>query len=200
VKGKRIINRVFVAAFSTQALTTEAQYTLLLLTPVILTARGWGSGTVGLALSGLTVGMIVFGPLGGRTGDRRGRRYGVLLGVTLATVAIAVLLIAGSGVEPVVLVLALTAYGVGLGSAIPNVMTAALDSVDEARSGSAAGVLSMSRYVGSITASVAFSALVATDAGGTRTVLSISVAAMAASMVTAAALPGRSTAGRQLRG
>ena len=139
VGDNRIINRVFVAAFSTQALTTEAQYTLLLLTPVILTARGWGSGAVGLALSGLTAGMIVFGPLGGRAGDRHGRRDVVLLGVALATVAVAVLLIAGSGVEPVVIVLALTAYGIGLGSVVPNLMTSALDSVDEVRSGSAAG-------------------------------------------------------------
>jgi MFS family permease len=197
VNDNRIINRVFVAAFSTQALTTEAQYTLLLLTPVILTAQGWGSGAIGLALSGLTVGMIVFGPLGGRAGDRHGRRVVVLLGVALAAVATTVLLIAGSAVEPVVLVLALTAYGIGLGGAIPNVMTAALDSVDEVRSGSAAGVLSMSRYVGSITASLAFSALVATDASGSRSVLTFSVAAMTTALLVATVLPGPSGSGHR---
>lgn len=184
-----ILNRVFVASFSAQAFSTQAQYTLLLLTPIILTARGWNSGSVGLVLSALTVGMIVFGPPGGRSGDRRGRRTPVLVGMTLATASMLVLLIAGATVAAVLLVLALLAFGIGLGTAVPNLMTAALDSVPEERSGSAAGIFSMSRYVGSITTSLAVTALVADDASGSRVLFAAAVASMTLATLCAGWLP-----------
>jgi MFS family permease len=184
-----IVNRVFLASFSAQAFSTQAQYTLLLLTPVILTARGWGSGSIGVVLSSLTVGMIVFGPLGGRAGDRHGRRLPVLVGLALASGSMVLLLIAGASVRPVLLVLALLAFGVGLGGAVPNFMTAALDSVPETRAGTAAGVFSMSRYVGSISTSVALAAFVATDASGSRVLFAIAVLSMSLAMLVAGWLP-----------
>jgi len=187
----KITNRVFAVSFSAQALSTQAQYTLLLLTPIILTARGWGSGSVGLVLTALTVGMIVFGPAGGRAGDRRGRRMPVLSGLAIAAAPMAVLLVAGPGVDPVVLVVALTAFGIGLGIASPNFMTAALESVPESRTGSAAGVLSMSRYVGSITTSLAITAFVATDASGSRVLLAMATVSMGLAMLVAGGLPTR---------
>jgi len=187
----QILNRVFNVSFSAQALSTLAQYTLLLLTPIILTARGWESGSIGLVLSALTVGMIVFGPAGGRAGDRSGRRRPSLVGLTIGMVAMAVLLAAGADVEPILLIAMLTLFGIGLGVAVPNFMTAALESVPEARTGSAAGVLSMSRYVGSITTSLAVTAFVATDAGGTRTLFAMATASMALAMVVSIWLPSR---------
>ena len=60
----------------------------------------------------------------------------------------------GSSIGSTALVVVLLVYGTALGSAIANNTTAALESVDELRSGAAAGVLSMSRYVGSIGAAV----------------------------------------------
>lgn len=191
VEKGRIVNRVFAVAFSTQALSTQAQYTLLLLTPIILTARGWESGSVGLVLTALTVGMIVFGPLGGRSGDRRGRRSPVLAGLSFAAVPMAILLVAGPGVGPALLVLMLMAFGIGLGIAVPNLMTAALESVPESRTGSAAGVLSMSRYVGSITTSLAVTAFVTTDAGGSRVLLAMATVSMALAVLVAIWLPTR---------
>ncbi len=187
----RIANRVFVASFSAQALSTQAQYTLLLLTPIILTARGWESGSVGLVLSALTVGMITFGPAGGRAGDRLGRRLPVLAGLAVALAAMVALLIAGTDVAPLVLVSALMAFGIGLGVAVPNFMTAALESVPETRVGSAAGILSMSRYVGSIVTSLAVTAFVATDAGGSRVLFAIAVASMSLAVLVAMRLPTR---------
>jgi len=187
-----ILNRVFVSAFSAQAFSTQAQYTLLLLTPVILSARGWSSGSVGLALSALTVGMIAFGPAGGRVGDRRGRRYPVLVGLALASASMVILLIAGANVASVLFVLVLLGFGIGLGVAVPNFMTAALDSVPERRAGSAAGVFSMSRYVGSITTSVALTAFVATDASGSRVLFAIAVVSMGLAMLVSLWLPTQS--------
>ena len=62
--------------------------------------------------------------------------------------------------------LALLVFGIGLGGAIPSVTTAALQSVSVERTGAAAGVLSMSRYVGSITTSLIIGISVSADASG----------------------------------
>lgn len=45
---QRILNRVVVVGFSVQALSTQAQYALLLLTPIALNARGWEAGPIGI--------------------------------------------------------------------------------------------------------------------------------------------------------
>ena len=186
-----ILNRVFVASFWTQALSTQAQYALLLLAPLVLDARGWGSGSVGLALSALTVGMIVAGPAGGRAGDRHGRRMPVLRGLAVAAAATTVAAAGGPGIDPALLMAALGAFGFGLGFATPSVTTAALESVREGRTGSAAGVLSASRYVGSIATSLAVSAFVAADAGGSRIVLGIATVSTVVAWAVARWLPGR---------
>ena len=185
----RIANSVFVAAFSVQALSTLAQYALLLLTPIMLDARGWGSGSVGLVLSALTVGMILVGPPGGRLGDHRGHRLPTLAGLVVASAAVVTLLIAGRLISVPLLVVSLAFFGLGLGTAIPNVMTAALGSVPARRTGSAAGVLAMSRYVGSITTSVAISIFVTSNADGARSILGLSLASVILAMLAAARLP-----------
>jgi MFS family permease len=190
VGSGRIANPVFAAAFSLQALSTVAQYALLLLTPIILHARGWESGATGAVLSALTVGMIVMSPIGGRFGDRFGRRAPSLVGLVTATVAVVTLLIAGPDVLPVVLVVGLAVFGLGLGTTTPSLMTAALESVPMHRTGAAAGVLSMSRYVGSIATSISVSALVASDASGSRSVLAIAAVSMAIAVSGTIVLPG----------
>ena len=198
--GGRIANPTFIAAFFLQALTTLAQYALLLLIPIILDARGWGSGSTGLVLSALTVGMILTGPAGGFLGDRRGRRAPTQFGLAMASVAIVGLLIGGSSLAPALIVLGLAVFGLGLGTATPNIMTAALESVSARRTGSAAGVLSMSRYVGSIVTSVVVSAVVTSDASGTRTVLALAAAAMLVSVGPTMRLPGATSASARQHG
>ncbi|WP_040491868.1 MFS transporter [Ilumatobacter nonamiensis] len=185
----RILNRVFVACFSVQALSTVAQYALLLLTPIILDARGWPSGSIGLCLSALTIGMIVMGPPGGRAGDTHGRRLPTLIGLTVGSLAVGALFVGGPSVAAALLVVALAVFGLGLGAATPNLMSSALESVPMSRTGGAAGVLSMSRYVGSITTSLTISAVVTADAGGTRIVLAMSCLAMVAAVLVTSQLP-----------
>lgn len=185
----RITNPVFAAAFSLQALSTLAQYALLLLTPIILDARGWKAGPTGLVLSALTIGMILMSPVGGRLGDRYGRRAPSRAGLLVATATVTTLLIAGPSVDTVLLVAVLGVFGIGLGAATPSLMTSALESVPMHRTGAAAGVLSMSRYVGSIATSIAVSVLVASDASGTRAVLAIAVVGMAISVAGTGLLP-----------
>lgn len=200
---ERVLGPVFVAAFAVQALTTVAQYTLLLVTPIVLDHRGWGSAQVGLALSALTLGTIVASPLGGRWGDRVGRRRPVLVGVAVATVGVVVSAAAGDGVAPAALVATLLVFGIGLGSATPSVLTAGVESAPESRSGTAAGLLSTGRYVGSITASVLLTLLVDDDADGVGPLLVLCVAAMAVSWVAATRLPATAATERtatRLRG
>jgi MFS family permease len=185
----RILNRVFLASFSAQAFSTLAQYALLLLTPIVLDARGWSAGSIGLVLSALTIGMIVMGPPGGRAGDRRGNRLPSAIGLSVGAASVAVLVVVGPSVSALLLVVALAVFGLGLGTATPNLMSSALGSVPMDRTGGAAGVLSMSRYVGSITTSVVISAVVTTDAGGTRIVLAMSCAAMILAVFMTSQLP-----------
>ncbi len=189
--SSRIANPIFITAFSLQALSTLAQYALLLLTPIILDARGWKSGPIGVVLSALTIGMILTSPAGGRFGDRYGRRSPSRVGLLVATAAIVALLIGGPSITTAVLVIGLAAFGFGLGMAVPSLMTAALESVPMHRTGAAAGVLSMSRYVGSIITSIAVSVFVASDAGGSRIVLTIATVAMALAVAGTVALPGK---------
>lgn len=191
VTAARIANPVFLAGYSTQSLTTQAQYALLLLTPILLDARGWGAGSIGLVLSALTVGMIVSGPLGGRLGDRSGYRLPATAGIALAALMTGVLAVAGRSVHPALLTVGLALFGVGLGAATPNLMSAALGSVPEGRTGAAAGILTTSRYVGSIVTTILIAALVTDEAAGVGTVLTVSVACMAGALVVARWLPGR---------
>ena len=185
------VNGVFAAGFGVQALTTLGQYLLLLLAPVLLESRGWSTAAVGAGLSSLTVGMIVMGPIGGRAGDRFGRRTPVVVGVGVATVALAVATLAGEGVGPAVLLAVLLLFGFGLGFAVPGNMTAALESVAESRAGSAAGILSMSRYVGSITSSVLVGLWIGDDGRGAGPALAVATVASALALVLAGRLPRR---------
>jgi DHA2 family methylenomycin A resistance protein-like MFS transporter len=191
--GRLLANDVFVSAFAVQALSALAQYALLLLTPLILDARGWSAGRIGLVLSTLTVGMIAVGPSGGRVGDRIGRRAPVVAGLAVAAAATAVAAVAGPGIAPAVLVAVLASFGLGLGFATPGATTAGLESVAEHRTGSAGGVLSTARYVGSIITTIAISALVASDAAGSEVVLVLATSATVAACLLALRLPGRPT-------
>jgi DHA2 family methylenomycin A resistance protein-like MFS transporter len=88
-------------------------------------------------------------------------------------------------------VAAITIFGFGLGFAVPSVQTAALESVPEEFAGSAAGILSMSRYTGSIPASVLFALLVSEGGSGAQGLLTIASLAMLVAALTATMLPSR---------
>ena len=195
----RLFNRVFSAAFATQALSVFAQYTLLLVTPIVLDDRGWGTGSIGIALSTLTLGMIVMGPPGGRLGDEWGRRRPVIIGLGVATVSVAVAVGLGADVTSAVLIGALLFFGLGLGVATPSVLTAGVEAAPAARVGLASGVLASGRYVGSIVASILLSALVADNGDGVMTMLAMSTVALILSLGAAANLPSHPAAAPSLR-
>ena len=184
-------NIPYVAAFGVQALSTVGQYMLLLVAPVVLDARGWSPASIGVALSGLTVGMIAMGPVGGHAGDRRGRRWPAVGGLLVCSAAMLVASLSGPMIAPATLIVVLTVFGFGLGFAVPSVQTAGLEVVDEERVGAAAGVLSMSRYVGSIVTSLLVGAWVASDGSGSRPALIAATVALIVSTALAWRLPVR---------
>jgi MFS family permease len=188
---ERVVNPVFVAAFSVQALSVLAQYALLLITPIVLDDRGWSSAAIGLALSALTLGQILTGPPGGRLGDRRGRRVPVLRGLAVCLVGVTASAVLGDGVASAVLIATLLCFGLGLGLATPSVQTAGMEAAPDSRIGLASGVLSMSRYVGSITASLLLAALVDDAGAGVAVMLLVSAGSLAVSLAAAWRLPSR---------
>ncbi len=185
----QLLNPTYVAAFATQALTNLGQYSLLLIAPIVFDERGWKSGETGLALSALTIGLIVMSPIGGRYGDEFGRRWAVTRGLGVAVVGGLILLPFGIGVSPPILISTLGAFGIGLGFASPSILAAGLEAVSDERSGIAAGLLSASRYVGSILASLLLSAFVADNGSGARIMFIATAAASMLAMTVGFRLP-----------
>jgi len=187
----RIFNRVFTAAFSTQALSTFAQYALLLAVPLVLDSRGWSAASIGVALSFLTLGMVVMGPYGGRLGDAYGRRRPVVLGLTVSVAAVFASAVAGDDVASALLVITLLLFGLGLGVATPSLTTAGIEAVPLARVGSAAGWLSASRYVGSIASTLVLATVVSDDGSGLALLLGVCIVLLCVSVVVARQLPAQ---------
>jgi DHA2 family methylenomycin A resistance protein-like MFS transporter len=148
----------FLAACVAQASSNLAQYTILLVVPLLLDDRGWSGSAIGLVLLSMTAGMLLLSTAGGSIGDRLGRRVPVVRGMALIGVGAALLTIVGAAV-PVVLVIAVAAVGVGAGLGNASLQAAALDAVPPAAVSSAAGLFSTSRYVGSISGSLALAAV-----------------------------------------
>ena len=184
-----IWNRVFVCSFATQASSNLGQYSLLLIAPIVFDARGWSSATTGLALSGLTVGLIVMGPPGGRYGDEAGRRRSVGVGLGIAMLGTLLLVPFGADIAPVVLIAGLLTFGLGTGFASPGIMAAGLGAAPPERAGYAAGMLSMSRYIGSIAASILVSKFVSDNGGGTRFIYAATFVALLVATSTTQGLP-----------
>jgi MFS family permease len=189
--GGRVLNAVFTSACSTQALATFAQYALLLAVPIILDARGWSAAAVGFALSLLTLGMVLVGPAGGRFGDRFGRRRPVVLGLALALVVVAAAAALGDDVSSPSVLVMLLVFGIGLGAAMPGVTTAGMEAAPPGRVSTAAGVLSASRYVGSIVAALVLAGVVEDDGSGLAVMLAVCAIALTGAVTAARWLPAR---------
>ena len=79
--------------------------------------------------------------------------------------------------------------GIGTGLAIPTIMTTALEAAPEELAGSASGVLSMSRYFGSIPASILLALLVSDAGDGSTLLLTIGAVGVATALVVARSMP-----------
>ena len=144
----------FAAACASICLSNLVMYSTLLAIPLFLEGvRDRSTQDTGIVLAALSACSAFLGPAGGRWSDRRGRWLPAVTGALLLFAG-TVLLAIGPGISGLgVVVVALATMGLGLGIAGAPVQTAAIESVPEDRTGSAAGIFSTARYLGSVVGS-----------------------------------------------
>ena len=165
----------FAAGNAGVALSNLAMYTTFLAIPLLLTnLPGWSSTQVGLVLSTLWAPTVFCAPLGGRLADLWGRRWPTCLGLFLLTVGMAALLLFDNGPDDLwVLLTGLVIAGIGLGLSQAGLQTAVLESVSREQSGSASGIFSTNRYIGSIAGSSALPMLYVVGGGAVDSIVAI---------------------------
>ena len=144
----------FAAACASIGLSNLVMYTTLLALPLYLTdVRGYGVQVSGFVLVALSAFAALWGPIGGRWTDRRGRWLPAMYGATILLGGTLLLTAGVSGTRLGLVVVALAMMGLGLGVSGAPVQTAAVEAVPMAKTGSAAGIFSTARYLGSVTGS-----------------------------------------------
>ena len=184
--------RAFAAANAGICSSNLAFYTVLLATPILLTRHlHWSTLQVGVALALLSAPMVVFSPIGGRLADRFGRRLPAVAGCVVLTAGLVPLAFA-PGLSPYALLPCLSLMGMGVGLSTAGLQASAIEAVDHAQAGVAAGLFSTSRYIGSFAGSIALARLLDEGHGlaGFRTVFVIALVGAVVSVGATLALPG----------
>lgn len=144
----------FAAACASIGLSNLVMYTTLLALPLYLErVRGHSVQTSGMILAALSALSALWGPLGGRWSDRSGRWLPAVTGAAAVLVGASLLAVGIRGREVAPIAIALGVMGIGIGLAGASVQTAAVESVPIGKTGSAAGIFSTSRYIGSVAGS-----------------------------------------------
>ena len=185
----------FLAAGMTVATSNLVMYTVFLALPLFLAGfEGWEPREVGALLGGMSLAMLVWGPVGGALGDRLGRRTPALAGTLLAALAALPFLVIAPSWPWWAYLAAVTLLGSGLGLSGASVQAAAMRAAGTADAGQAAGLFSAMRYVGSIVGSAVLAAVLgeAADVGAYRALFVWVSAVALVAVASAARLPGRS--------
>lgn len=156
----------FTAACASILLGNIVMYSTLLAIPLYVEGvRGDSLRTTGLVLAAMSAFSALSTPLGGRLTDRLGGWVPAVAGAALVLGG-AVMTSAGihSG-DLTSVVVALAILGLGLGIAGAPVQTAAVEAVPAANAGSAAGIHSTSRYIGSVIGSSVLAMVFAAQPG-----------------------------------
>lgn len=154
------------AACAAVGLGNLVMYTTLLALPLYLHAvLDRGVQEIGFILVALSAFAAFSGPIGGRWSDRFGRWLPAVSGSAAMFAGALLLTIGVVGASVTVIVVALAIMGIGLGIAGAPVQTVAVESVPVANAGSAAGVFSTSRYLGSVVGSSLLAAFFARETG-----------------------------------
>jgi EmrB/QacA subfamily drug resistance transporter len=144
----------FAAACASIGLSNLVMYTTLLALPLYLEdVRGLGLQVAGATLVALSAFSALWGPIGGRWTDKRGRWLPAVAGAVILLAGTLMLMVAVTKPGLAFLVVALATMGLGLGMAAAPVQTAAVEAVPARETGSAAGIFSTARYLGSVTGS-----------------------------------------------
>lgn len=186
--------RAFGSAALSVGLGNLAMYSLLVAIPILLALRSDSPLRIGLILTAMSAGMAFTSFAGGRLIDRMGRRMPTISGLALMTFGIAPIAFAGSDVTILQLVPSLALVGLGLGLASPGLQTSAVESVDRTQAGSASGLFSTSRYLGSIIGSAVIAGVLDADRAGAEgmgTVFLLAFIAAALATLAGVGLRGR---------
>jgi len=160
--------RGFAAPSVAVATSNLAMYSLLLVVPLLLTAReGFTELEIGLILTSLSVGMALLTPIGGRMADKLGRRKPVVIGLAISAIGTIPIAVIGSSIAIIPLIIGLGFVGVGIGLSGPGGRTSAVESIPVKDAGSGSGTYSTSRYFGSIIGSAILAGLIGVDRSNT---------------------------------
>lgn len=180
--------RGFAAPSISVGTSNLSMYSLLLVVPLLLTARGGFSELeIGLILTSLSVGMALLTPIGGRLADRFGRRVPVVTGLAVMTVGTVIPAALGSDIEIIPLVIGLGLVGVGIGISGPGGRTSAVESIPAKDAGVASGTYSTSRYFGSIVGSAILAGLIGVDRSDTDGIGTVFLIVLASAIISVAA-------------
>lgn len=145
-------------------LSNLVMYTTLLALPQFMDhVRGENEQAIGGTLAALSAFAAFWGLAGGRMSDAHGKWLPAVAGAVVlfaGTVGI-VLVLGANALWPLVVTLAV--MGLGLGVQGAPVQTAALEAAPNASTGSAAGIFSTSRYMGSVTGATVLALVFASD-------------------------------------
>lgn len=150
VDPRLLLHRPFAAALGGVFGATVILHGSFILVPLAIEQLlGQSAAVSGAALLGLAGLGALVSPFGGRASDRRGRRLLVVAGASVSAVGLAILAIpaATAAVLPIAALLAVVGLGNGLTS--PR-QAAALESIERARVGMAAGTYYTGRYLGGV--------------------------------------------------
>ena len=158
--------RSYSAAAATVSLANLVMYTTLIAIPIYLAdTRGVGDGVIGGLLFGMSVAIAFVSPIAGRYADGLGSRAMIVAGSLVILAGSALLWGVLHDPPLVVLAIPLVLMGLGLGLCQAAQQSAALKAWPGEMAGSAAGTLSMMRYVGSISGTALIAALLSEHPG-----------------------------------
>ena len=132
--------------------------------------------------------------VGGCMSDRFGRRLPTTLGLVILAVGVLPIALAVQDVSIPTLLAGLALVGLGIGLATPGLQRSGVEAVESDQAGSAAGLCSTSRYLGSIIGSVIIAGILGAsdvDVDGLSLVFLLSFVAAVVSAVVSLGLRGR---------
>jgi EmrB/QacA subfamily drug resistance transporter len=193
VDPRLLVHRPFAAALAGVFGATVILHGSFILVPLAVEEVLHQSAAVsGIALLGLAgVGAIV-SPFGGRASDRRGRRLLVVAGASISAIGLALLAIPGSTASVLGIAALLAIVGLGNGLTSPR-QAAALESIEPARVGMAAGTYYTGRYLGGVVGASLAGAILGTTvtASGVSTGFLVLAGVGVAVAIVSLGLPGR---------
>ena len=186
---RRTFSAALVGVFGSTVVLHGSFILVPLLVERLLAQSATTSGVVLLGIAGVAA---IVAPFGGRISDRRGRRLVVVAGSLVSAVGLALLALPPAIGAAAIVAALLGVVGFGNGLTSPR-QAAALESVEPARVGMAAGTYYTGRYLGGVVGASLAGALLGTAVTAAGVSLGFGILAGVMLVVTLASLglPGR---------